>query len=431
MENIENNLEEAFKWYRKSAEHGDKIAQQRLGECYYNGKGVAQDFEEAFKWYKKAADQSCGTAPTIVAGLYKFGIGVEQNEEEAIKWYRKHNDADINFEHFDPPDVGFIEWYHKAAEQGNVPAQLKLGYYYLYGLVCGDGRVEKNIDEAIKWYGKAADQGSTEAHFKLGEIHLGHTPGIEEDKEAALGWFIKAAERGDVYANEYAMGLAERMNANNNKPDNPSSLIALLHSIIFRIQCEKHERKWPPANVFELIEADDNPVEDFTVMIPTQIVNDIFLSLRQMTKKGNLILTYNIYEDNSGIVYISPPVGLTDYRACTAEYFGLLEYRPNLFAGNSNYDLRIDNDIRLFYSQFLDESGRFTPDCHEECVFILANRPIWIERVSNKGLGIPETPIKVGKYNWSVGIDLADTIAGMFCRTHKIITKEDIRELWE
>ena len=28
-----------------------------LGVCYYNGRGVEQNYEEAVKWYKKAAEQ--------------------------------------------------------------------------------------------------------------------------------------------------------------------------------------------------------------------------------------------------------------------------------------------------------------------------------------------------------------------------------------
>ena len=30
-------------------------AQRELGDCYYNGEGVDQDYEEAVKWYEKAA----------------------------------------------------------------------------------------------------------------------------------------------------------------------------------------------------------------------------------------------------------------------------------------------------------------------------------------------------------------------------------------
>jgi len=43
------NLEEAVKWFRKSAEQGLAEAQHSLGEMYDYGKGVTQDDAEAVK----------------------------------------------------------------------------------------------------------------------------------------------------------------------------------------------------------------------------------------------------------------------------------------------------------------------------------------------------------------------------------------------
>ena len=40
-----------------SAEQGVADAQYNLGYCYESGKGVEQNTEEAKKWYTKAAEQ--------------------------------------------------------------------------------------------------------------------------------------------------------------------------------------------------------------------------------------------------------------------------------------------------------------------------------------------------------------------------------------
>ena len=55
-EGVEQNLQEAVKWYRKSAEQGHTVAQKKMGWCYMLGKGEAQDSEEAVKWYRRAAE---------------------------------------------------------------------------------------------------------------------------------------------------------------------------------------------------------------------------------------------------------------------------------------------------------------------------------------------------------------------------------------
>jgi hypothetical protein len=53
-------------------------------------------------------------------------------------------------------------WFEKAATQGDVRAQHKLGVMYAKG----EG-VEEDRDKAIAWLGKAAAQGDSEAKRKL------------------------------------------------------------------------------------------------------------------------------------------------------------------------------------------------------------------------------------------------------------------------
>ena len=48
---------EAVKWYRKSAEKGEAIAQYRLGWMYTKGRGMQKDNGWARHWFQKAAEQ--------------------------------------------------------------------------------------------------------------------------------------------------------------------------------------------------------------------------------------------------------------------------------------------------------------------------------------------------------------------------------------
>ena len=49
-------------------------AQYILGFCYYNGKGVEQNYEEAVKWYRKSANQGYKDALTF---LKEHGITID------------------------------------------------------------------------------------------------------------------------------------------------------------------------------------------------------------------------------------------------------------------------------------------------------------------------------------------------------------------
>ena len=69
---------------RKAAEQGDAAAQSNLGCCYSDGRGVEQDYEEAAKWFRKAAEQGDATAQSYLGYCYENGKGVEQNYEDAV-----------------------------------------------------------------------------------------------------------------------------------------------------------------------------------------------------------------------------------------------------------------------------------------------------------------------------------------------------------
>ncbi len=59
-----------------------------LGDCYADGKGVAQNEAEAVRWYRKAAEQNHAEAQYWLGACYADGEGVTQNDAEAVKWYR-------------------------------------------------------------------------------------------------------------------------------------------------------------------------------------------------------------------------------------------------------------------------------------------------------------------------------------------------------
>jgi len=117
---------EAEKWYLKSAEQGNSLAQGSLGAIYLDRKS----YNEAFKWFQKAAEQGIDYAQLYLGALYSKGLGgVKANWVEAAKWMRR------------------------SADQGFGEGQGALGECYQNG----DG-VPQDYVEAYKWFDLSAAQ---------------------------------------------------------------------------------------------------------------------------------------------------------------------------------------------------------------------------------------------------------------------------------
>ncbi|MDE7329828.1 MAG: sel1 repeat family protein [Clostridia bacterium] len=85
---VERDLKKAFALIRKAADLGYGYAMFNLGTNYYDGE-LETDYAEAFKWFTKAAqsgDKSAeADAKAYLAMLYDDGIGVAQNRAKGFQ----------------------------------------------------------------------------------------------------------------------------------------------------------------------------------------------------------------------------------------------------------------------------------------------------------------------------------------------------------
>lgn len=157
---------EAVRWYRSAADHGDAVAQLKLGAMYETGEGVPQNYVEAVRWFRLAADQGHAMAQFNLALMYDNGRGVPQNYAEAVRWYRL------------------------AADQGHALGQKNLGVMY----VQGQG-VPQNYVEAYKWWSLAAAQGDSEAAQNRDRVLGLMTPAqIAEGQKLSAAWKSKGTD---------------------------------------------------------------------------------------------------------------------------------------------------------------------------------------------------------------------------------------------
>ena len=84
-----------------------------------------------------------------------------------------------------------MQWYRRAAEQGNADAQVNLGLMYANGQ-----GVRQDYTQAVQWCRRAAEQGHAGAQFNLGVMYA-EGRGVRQDLALAQEWFGKACQNGD------------------------------------------------------------------------------------------------------------------------------------------------------------------------------------------------------------------------------------------
>lgn len=94
-----------------------------------------------------------------------------------------------------------LEYYRKAAEQGNVDGEFAFGMMFVSGL-----GVKRDLAQARPWITRAAEKGHLQAINVLAVAHMKGEAGLVEapaDAKQALRWIQRAAENKNLAALEY------------------------------------------------------------------------------------------------------------------------------------------------------------------------------------------------------------------------------------
>ena len=95
------DFDKAFPVFQSLAETSDHaMAQYWLGMMCLKGQGVEQDYENAGKWFRKAAEQGIPQAQYKLGDLYYRGNGLPKDYESAYIWFSvgasHHHELSIN-----------------------------------------------------------------------------------------------------------------------------------------------------------------------------------------------------------------------------------------------------------------------------------------------------------------------------------------------
>ena len=120
------SLDEAIKYYRLSAEQGNKDGQFGLGSIYFAGEGVTQDLEEARKWFILAGEQGHKNAINTMAEGY---LRREMSADELAKPEKNKPNKEQNYirsglglEEAARKSPEALVWIQRAADNDFLPA---------------------------------------------------------------------------------------------------------------------------------------------------------------------------------------------------------------------------------------------------------------------------------------------------------------------
>ena len=166
----QRKFDEAIPHFERAAKKCAPEANNKLGEIYFMGKGVARNVEEGMRRYEEAAKAGCADAQRVLGVIYLLGNNVAKDENKAFRYFLA------------------------GAQSGNAFCQLRVADCYSNGTGTG-----ANPAKAFEWYKKAAEQGLAEAIRDLGYCYK-YGKGAEKNAEYALKCFETAALKGDLQA---------------------------------------------------------------------------------------------------------------------------------------------------------------------------------------------------------------------------------------
>src|SRR5262249_37281356 len=191
---------------RPLAEKGDSGAQFQLGTKYLMGRWpVKKDISEGLHWLRASAEQGFTKAQLHLGMFYADAGG---DDRAALAWLRRAAEkiaerdgviaarrAGVILSRDLGTSAKAAGYFHRAAERGDLQAQVLLGALYI------DGRgVEKSFDDGLRWIEQAAAANYALAKYVLAFIYaegFGTPPNV---LEAASRLFGPRIERSELQA---------------------------------------------------------------------------------------------------------------------------------------------------------------------------------------------------------------------------------------
>lgn len=166
------------------AENDDSDSQFFIGWQYSQGIDGVMNYFKAVEWWKKAANNGNAKATFELGNCYEVGLGgLPKSLGMAFVYWQKA--IDLGYD--DKNKLGKVYY--------------KMGFYYKQGI-----GVQQDSNEAVNYWEKAVELGNSDAMYKLALCYK-YGKGVEQDVSKAKSLLQMASELG----NNDAMNALKRM----------------------------------------------------------------------------------------------------------------------------------------------------------------------------------------------------------------------------
>eukprot|EP01061_Rhynchopus_euleeides_P018132 TRINITY_DN29969_c0_g1_i1.p1 TRINITY_DN29969_c0_g1~~TRINITY_DN29969_c0_g1_i1.p1 ORF type:complete len:558 (+),score=293.36 TRINITY_DN29969_c0_g1_i1:45-1718(+) len=186
----------AVRWLNEADKLGNTEATTELGITYKYGRGVRADLDKCFKFFKKSAEA---------------GDMIAQYELALLYIYDEDGGAEAGFD-----DVLAKKWMKAAAEQGHPNAMHNYAHILLHHEEKHHKPKDqhaKDVETALSMYAAAATSGVVDSLFTLGVFHSNGQHQLSKNHTIACQYFGACSRLGYKKCHESLHGFAEKHKA--------------------------------------------------------------------------------------------------------------------------------------------------------------------------------------------------------------------------
>ena len=178
---VDEDVEKAFKFYKKAADLGDPAALSNVGNCYKNGHGVQKNVDLGLKYLKLALEEGSSRAAMLIASTISDSDCVSKvDREKSAEYFRLSVDMGSRSAIYEYCCFLFNDTNNLQKNAEELRKYLSIGYklkeidtMQLMGALYLDGGVvyDRDQERGVKIWKECVELGSLEAANHLADLY--------------------------------------------------------------------------------------------------------------------------------------------------------------------------------------------------------------------------------------------------------------------